>query len=166
MRPVFFACGLVIAVYRLANSGVGVPMTIHVPFYAAAVSGLLCLTMLAGPASANIKDPLQGCAALLNCANNGANASTTSDPPKTAGPDPSTINSTIAGGFPEHEALPLPLMHPEFFGYINQDPDPAPVVVAAVVAANGDPVPEPASLAILGAALLWLRLTRGRRIKV
>jgi len=146
--------------YRIGNSGVGVQMTLHVPLYPAAVWGLLCLTILVGPASANIKDPVQGCSALLNCADNRTSTPTTSVA------NPSTIDSAIASEDPEYEALPLPLMHPEFFGYINQDPGPAPILSAAIASASSDPVPEPASLAILGAALLWFRMARGRRTKV
>ena len=141
-------------------------MTIHVPLYPAAVSGLLCLAMLVGPASANIKDPLQGCGALLNCADNRTNTPTTSDPPKNVETDPSTIDSTTASDLPEYESKPLMLLHPEFFASINQDPDPVPSLSGAIASASGDPVPEPASLAILGAALLWFRIARGRRTKV
>lgn len=131
--------------------------------YPVAVSGLFCLAMLSGTASANLKDPLQGCSATLDCGDRTMRAATTTDAPKNA--ETGSTADFIARERPEYEELPLALAHPEFFGYISQNAEPPPSLAGAVVAANSDPVPEPASVAILGAALLWFRLARGRRAK-
>jgi hypothetical protein len=137
------------------------PISICVPLYPAAVSGLLCLALLAAPASANIKDPLIGCGGgAFNCADNATNTPITSDPPKSGEVSPSSLDGSR---LPEYEAMPLVLTHPEFFGFINQDPGPLPSLSGAIVTASSDPVPEPASLVLLGAALLWLGFARYRR---
>ena len=137
------------------------PISIRVPFYPAAVSGLLCVVMLAAPASANIKNPLIGCGGgTSNCADDRTNTPTTSGPPRSEETSPSNVQESEA---PEYEAMPLVLTHPEFFGFNNQDSNPPPSLSSAITTASSDPVPEPASLAVLGSALLWLRWARARR---
>src|SRR5947208_2415604 len=140
------------------------PISIRVPFYPAAVSGLLCVVMLAAPASANIKNPLIGCGGgTSNCADVRTNTPTTSGPPRSEETSPSNVQESEA---PEYEAMPLVLTHPEFFGFNNQDSNPPPSLSSAITTASSDPVPEPASLAVLGSALLWLRWARARRNRI
>jgi hypothetical protein len=48
---------LTILLLKFGNSGIEMPMKIRSSLYSAAFSGALCFTMLASPASADIKDP-------------------------------------------------------------------------------------------------------------
>jgi hypothetical protein len=150
-------------------------MTIGVSFQSAAFLGILCVAMLAGSASAKLQDPLLGCSSnISDCLHNATNAPDKSSPPANEAIKPPTLNfSVTSGSIPDYESLPLVLTHPEFFGFNSQNTPPPsdPVGIGRVLGATGiiarrDPIPEPASLALLGSALLWFGLMRRRRSRL
>jgi hypothetical protein len=111
----------------------------------------------------NSPPPTQGCTAPnCNSNGNGANPQTTSDPPKDEDTSPSNLSFTITGGTPDDNSIPLVLLHPQIFGFDDQPSDPLPPPSGGIAAGTSDPIPEPASLALLGPALLWFGLVRRR----
>jgi len=172
------------------NSGIDAPMKIRSSLYPAAFSGALCFTMLTGPASADIKDPQADVTEIVSqgmrsvagdifsqgmVAGSGPWAgevysqgmmmstgdiysqgmeitfSRTTDPPPSqacAGTAPNCTNNVTntpgVSASPNNQLVNL-------------------ASLGVIPTASADPVPEPASLALLASALLLLAFIRRRR---
>jgi hypothetical protein len=112
----------------------------------------------------NYSPPSQRCTA-TNCNSNGNGTitQTRSDPPKDEDTGSSNLRFTIPGGTPDDNSVTLELLHPKILFFDSPASDPPPPPSGGTAASAGDSVPEPASLALLGPALLWFGLVRRRR---
>ena len=128
-----------------------------------------------GPGVSEDPGSASGCSSnISDCLHNATNAPDKSSPPANEAIKPPTLNfSVTSGSIPDYESLPLVLTHPEFFGFNSQNTPPPsdPLGIGRVLGATGiiarrDPIPEPASLALLGSALLWFGLMRRRRSRL
>jgi hypothetical protein len=122
--------------------------------------------MLAGPALADIKDPQADVTEITSQ----STMMLTGDTPDPVSGEMSQLMSGLGVG--REESLQGPrgfLEGPAFYPVIGADPpDNQPVNLASlpigvISTASADPIPEPASLALLASALLLLGLVRRRR---